>query len=159
MDTQSIARWWKDWLTMAGNPTMAVYSGSEDFSRGSGEMRQFQVQTRETAEYQDGCSMLSDDLVNNKMDLDEWLRLTYLVTKLASEAGEVAGVMGKFCRDDYGPEEFRRRLVKETGDVLWYIARIHDELDIDMGVEAQELIARLRRRKANGKIKGDGSDR
>jgi NTP pyrophosphatase (non-canonical NTP hydrolase) len=48
----------------------------------------------------------------------------YLMLGLESESGEVAGVIKKYIRGDFGLDVFRERMVSELGDVLWYLAMI-----------------------------------
>lgn len=57
--------------------------------------------------------------------------LTYCLLGLANEAGEVAGVVKKFRRGDYGEEELREKLRGELGDVLWYVAMVADRIEFD----------------------------
>ena len=84
--------------------------------------------------------------------------LEYLCLGLASEAGEVAGKLKKVIRDT--PEEFPKKdMISELGDVLWYLARIADELDVDLSNVAQGNINKLLARKNKGTIKGSGDNR
>ena len=84
--------------------------------------------------------------------------LEYLCLGLASEAGEVAGKLNKVIRDT--PEEFPKKdMISELGDVLWYLARIADERDVDLSNVAQGNINKLRDRKNKGTIKGSGDNR
>ena len=83
----------------------------------------------------------------------------YLATVLASEAGEVAGLVSKGIRgDNYGtvPEE---ELVKELGDVLWFVAQMATELKVDLEYVAETNIKKLTSRAKRGKIKGSGDNR
>ena len=83
----------------------------------------------------------------------------YLATGLASEAGEVAGLVSKGIRgDNYGtvPEE---ELVKELGDVLWFVAQMATELKVDLEYVAETNIKKLTSRAKRGKIKGSGDNR
>ena len=50
------------------------------------------------------------------------LEISYLGLGLASEAGEVAGVVKKELRD--APEDTHVKLFKELGDVMWYATRL-----------------------------------
>ena len=54
---------------------------------------------------------------------------------LANEAGEVAGKIKKLFRDKGGciSDADRESLKMELGDVLWYLAQICTELDLDLG--------------------------
>lgn len=109
-------------------------------------MREFQEKTRLMAVYHDSVIEGTD-------------RIEYCILGINDEAGEVAGALKKYMRGDYGEEEMVRRVRKEAGDVLWYVARLFDELKLDMDSEAWQLITHLLRRQEEGKLRGDGSDR
>lgn len=83
----------------------------------------------------------------------------YLVIGLANETGEVAGKYKKFLRGDYNYYEMREKVKDEAGDVLWYLARLLDELDIPFESCAKCNISKLLIRKKNGMIQGDGDER
>ena len=94
--------------------------------------------------------------------------LEYLSLGIASEAGEVAGKMKKWIRDDSKLWEIEREKAKqewtqamspEIGDVLWYCARLADELGLDLSQIAQENMDKLLDRKARGVIGGSGDNR
>lgn len=90
----------------------------------------------------------------------------YLTLGLSSEAGEVAGMYKKVVRDysDVNDlhdmsEEWKKGFISELGDVLWYIARIADELDVSLSEVAERNIAKLLDRKKRDKISGSGDNR
>lgn len=85
----------------------------------------------------------------------------YPALGLAGEAGEVAEQVKKAIRDDQGriTESRRAALKKELGDVLWYVAALCSELDLDMADVAQTNLDKLASRKERGVIQGDGDDR
>lgn len=85
--------------------------------------------------------------------------LDYLVLGLCSEAGEVAGVHKKYIRGDKTHYEYKKQLIKELGDVLWYWCRIVDELHLEPEQIMKENISKLERRQLEGSLKGDGDDR
>jgi NTP pyrophosphatase (non-canonical NTP hydrolase) len=87
--------------------------------------------------------------------------LEYLCLGLASEAGEIAGKMKKLIRDEkgYPNEEWDSALSAELGDVLWYIARLADEIGVPLSVLAEENIEKLLSRKQRGKLGGSGDNR
>lgn len=122
-------------------------------------MKDFQQQTRGTAAYEQGASDLANAFITEPSDLDHFLCLTYLASKMAGEAGEVAQALGKYVRGDFGEKELHDKLAKETRDVLWYVARMFDELHLDMGAEATKLLDHLQDRKRRGVIHGSGDDR
>jgi NTP pyrophosphatase (non-canonical NTP hydrolase) len=80
---------------------------------------------------------------------------------LVSEAGEVAGKVKKVLRDDKGqflPEK-RQEIAKEIGDVLWYIAALCTDLNVDMEAVAQGNLDKLNSRLARGVLGGSGDNR
>ena len=94
------------------------------------------------------------------------LGLTYVALKLNGEAGEVAEHLGKALRDDgLGSSvdgltaERRAAIIREGGDVLWYLAALCEELGIGLGEMAAHNIAKLRSRSARGTLQGEGDDR
>jgi NTP pyrophosphatase (non-canonical NTP hydrolase) len=87
--------------------------------------------------------------------------LAYPALGLNGEAGEVAEKIKKIIRDDNGilSESARQDLILELGDVLWYLAAISCELNIDLDVVAQKNLEKLRSRKARGTLTGSGDHR
>jgi len=86
--------------------------------------------------------------------------IEYLILGLASESGEVAGVLKKYIRDGFSKEELREKLIAECGDIFWYLARICDEvLEIDMEEVMKVNQAKLEDRKKRDVLKGSGDNR
>lgn len=92
--------------------------------------------------------------------------LVYPALGLVGEAGEAADKIKKFYRNTDGhmaagqmTDVQRKELAKEVGDVLWYIAALAYELDIDMEEMAAMNIAKLRDRQERGVIKSEGDNR
>ncbi len=109
----------------------------------------------------------------------------YCALKLAGEAGEVAEKVGKAIRDDgflfsedlttprdaafnaadpwahskWFTAERRLELIKELGDVLWYVAAMSEELGVTLGDVAATNIVKLQDRAARGVLGGSGDDR
>lgn len=86
------------------------------------------------------------------------------VTKLLGlpgEAGEVAEKFKKVIRDKNGEisEEDRAEIVKELGDVTWYIATISRYLGVPFSEVAKGNIEKLSSRLERGKIHGKGDNR
>lgn len=81
--------------------------------------------------------------------------------KLAGEAGEVSQKIGKSLRDniDWDSSEFKTNIAKELGDVLWYIAALCRDLELDMNLVAAMNIAKLQDRKNRNVITGNGDNR
>lgn len=67
---------------------------------------------------------------------------------LAGEAGEVAELVKKGIFHQHGLD--KRKMYKELGDVLWYVAALCTKLDFDMGDIMQANIDKLRERYPDG---------
>jgi NTP pyrophosphatase (non-canonical NTP hydrolase) len=87
--------------------------------------------------------------------------LIYPVLKLNGEAGEVAEKVGKVMRDDDGrlPQSKRDELVRELGDVLWYINACALELNSTLDEVAKTNLDKLFDRKDRGVLSGSGDNR
>lgn len=91
--------------------------------------------------------------------------LNYLTLGLTSESGEVAGKVKKQIRGDYGSaidrytDRFKIDTLLEVGDALWYLTMICDYFGVSLESVMEANIKKLRGRKQNGTIKGDGDDR
>jgi len=107
------------------------------------ELGEYQRLSRRTAEY----------------PREAWL--AYPALGLAGEAGEVAEHAKKSIRDDGGAvlPERRVAMAKELGDVLWYVAQLATELDLDLDDIAQANLDKLLSRQRRGVLAGSGDDR
>lgn len=90
--------------------------------------------------------------------------LEYTVLGLVSEAGEIAGKVKKVIRDGDGlsgavTADQQEELAAELGDVLWYLARVADEVDLNLGYVAGMNRAKLESRKNRGVLGGSGDNR
>jgi NTP pyrophosphatase (non-canonical NTP hydrolase) len=56
-------------------------------------------------------------------------------------------------------EERREALKGELGDVLWYLAVLARDLDLDLNDIAESNVAKLKARQEKGTLKGDGDTR
>jgi NTP pyrophosphatase (non-canonical NTP hydrolase) len=81
------------------------------------------------------------------------------VLGLAGESGEFADKIKKLIRDKNGQVEKREELIKELGDVLWYIAMLSRYLGVDLSKVAEKNIAKLADRHKRGVITGAGDNR
>ena len=104
------------------------------------ELNEYQARARETAIYG---------------------RREYPYLGLCGEAGEVAEVYKKVLRDDNGiiGQNGRAKLVKELGDVLWYVANISEDLGFSLNHIAEENVRKLDSRAKREVLKGDGDER
>ena len=93
------------------------------------------------------------------------LGLAYCALKLNGEAGELAEHVGKAMRDDDLMRaemltlERKALIVKEVGDVLWYLSAICNELGIIFSEAAETNLEKLQSRGERGKLQGSGDDR
>lgn len=91
--------------------------------------------------------------------------MVYPALGLAGEAGEAADKIKKFWRNrgvTDGAEltaEEKKALIKELGDVLWYIAALGKELGVTLEEIAVANIEKLTDRHARGVIKSEGDER
>jgi NTP pyrophosphatase (non-canonical NTP hydrolase) len=83
------------------------------------------------------------------------------VLGLAGEAGEVAEKIKKIQRNDAGKldEDSRQAILKELGDVMWYISAIAYYLNEPFGAIAEANLDKLFDRKGRGVIKSKGDNR
>jgi NTP pyrophosphatase (non-canonical NTP hydrolase) len=87
--------------------------------------------------------------------------LLYPTLGLCGEAGEVAEKVKKMVRDDDGvlSDERRAALSKELGDVLWYVAQLATEAELDLDAIAQDNLDKLLSRQRRSVLQGSGDDR
>ena len=83
------------------------------------------------------------------------------VLGLTGEAGETADKIKKILRDKEGEikEEDRKEIVKELGDVLWYVAAIATYLGVSLEEVAEGNINKLESRLKRNLIHGEGDNR
>jgi NTP pyrophosphatase (non-canonical NTP hydrolase) len=108
------------------------------------DLRTYQQRSRETARYpQAGANPI------------------YPTLGLCGEAGEVADKVKKVLRDRQG--DFDDAVIDdlrlELGDVLWYVAQLATELELDLAEIAEANLAKLASRAARNVIAGSGDRR
>ena len=88
-------------------------------------------------------------------------RIFYPALKLTGEAGEVSEKVGKVLRDNNGEftEDIKLELIKELGDVLWYIAAMAEDLGYDLLTVAETNLDKLFSRYERGTLQGEGDNR
>lgn len=108
------------------------------------DLETYQRRSRETARYPDAGS-----------------NPIYPTLGLCGEAGEVADKVKKVLRDRGGAfsDEIRADLMLELGDVLWYVAQLATELELDLGEVARANLEKLSSRAARNVIGGSGDRR
>lgn len=85
--------------------------------------------------------------------------MEYAALGLANEAGEVAGVVKKFIRDEPEYQQSREQMKKELGDTLWYLSECARTWGLQLSEIAEYNIAKLLDRQDRGVLKGSGDDR
>ena len=83
------------------------------------------------------------------------------VLGIAGEAGEACDKIKKVIRDNGGvvTEEKRKEIVKEFGDVLWYLAMVSRYLGVDFNEVAEMNLEKLEDRYQRNQIHGAGDNR
>jgi NTP pyrophosphatase (non-canonical NTP hydrolase) len=92
---------------------------------------------------------------------DSFKDLAHWVFGITGEAGEIAEKIKKIIRDKDGilSAEDKQELIKEMGDVLWYLAVLAKHLDCDFDEVGKRNISKLRDRQKRNKIHGSGDNR
>lgn len=108
-----------------------------------------------------GCKVdydkfVKDTWVGNKLGADDLRDLFICTTGLAGEAGEVSEKLKKFVRDDTLDVD---NLVKELGDVLYYLVTIGHRFGFSLediqNANVDKLVGRMQR----GTMRGSGDNR
>lgn len=88
-------------------------------------------------------------------------KLLAQILGLVGESGEVAEKVKKLIRDKQGKitEADRQELLKELGDILWYINAVAYLLGSNVEAVAKGNLDKVLSRKARGAIKGSGDNR
>jgi len=85
----------------------------------------------------------------------------YPALGLGGESGEVLEKIKKIIRDDGGKisEEKKQELKKEMGDVLWYLAALTTEFNLNFDEIAEANLLKLKSRKERNQLNGSGNNR
>lgn len=88
-------------------------------------------------------------------------KFVYPALGLAGESGEVVEKIKKIVRNEGGKvtDEARNEILKELGDVLWYIAQLATELDLSLEDIADQNIKKLVDRQQRGVLHSQGDNR
>lgn len=92
---------------------------------------------------------------------DNFKTLMALVLGLSGETGEVTEKFKKFVRDQDGLMTFEQthEVMKELGDVLWYVTLLAEFFDYSLESVAKLNINKLESRKKRNKLSGSGDNR
>ena len=78
---------------------------------------------------------------------------------ITGERGEIAELVKKWYRDGGDPDEFRTKLSKEIGDLLYYISQLANFHDLRLSDIVTENVLKLSDRQERGVIHGSGDER
>lgn len=119
------------------------------------EFDEYQAQAKTTDL---GIANMGEVMTQRSLNVPEFLDK---VLGLAGESGEFADKVKKIMRDKRGDfsEEDRIAILKELGDVLWYVAEVSLYLDMPMSELAKMNLEKLASRKKRGALVGAGDDR
>lgn len=104
---------------------------------------------------------LSTDIFNGKASDITDIAFMAQILGLVGEAGEVAEKLKKIYRDEHGklgPGD-AAEIVKELGDILWYISTLSHYLGYSLEQVAEANMVKLASRQQRGAIKGAGDNR
>jgi len=85
----------------------------------------------------------------------------YCLLGLASEVGELLGIVKKVYRDRNGEAspEIREKIKLELGDILWYLTQVATSTGFSLQEIADANTSKLVDRRSRGAIGGDGDYR
>lgn len=95
--------------------------------------------------------------VNSMKVYPEQHKIVYPTLGMMGEAGEASEKVKKWLRGDR--ELDKAELVKELGDVLWYITALADDLESSLEGVLLANVSKLTSRKERGVVKGSGDNR
>lgn len=115
------------------------------------KINEYQKKAHETADYPSGTIGVDKHAVD----------YIYPAFGLSEEAGEVAGKFAKAVRDNQGviDEERKLEIIKELGDVCWFVAELCTVLHVNLSDVMQKNLDKLASRKARGVLHGSGDNR
>lgn len=119
----------------------------------------YQMAARSTDVFSQAISAKMVSIGDTNNTALQFLRMSYLVTGIAGETGEVLQAWKKYLRGDFDWQELETRMVNELGGTLWYMAMICNEMDLSLPQVAHRNLDKLEQRQDKGTLKGDGDER
>ena len=98
-----------------------------------------------------------EDFVKSMKVFPEKHAIVYPTLGMVGEAGEVSEKVKKWLRGDKDLD--KKELIKEIGDVLWYITALSIDLDYSLQDVIDSNVEKLSDRKERGVVKGSGDNR
>lgn len=107
------------------------------------------------------------DIINHQIFVDNAkfypsdMKIVYPCLGLAGETGEVCDKIKKIYRDNNGEftSENKKEIIKELGDVLWYLCAIASDLDFTLLDVMAINKNKINNRTKNGTLSGSGDNR
>lgn len=123
------------------------------------DAKEYQTRTTLTAVY----PMQVDKLAYNMQpaSIAALFRIGYITLGLSGEAAEISNKVKKVIRDNGGvfDDGIISIIASELGDVMWYVAQMCNELEIDLNGIMEQNLRKLQDRQSRGTLGGSGDDR
>lgn len=124
---------------------------------------EYQKATEETEIYSRASSAFLSQVQGARVPHEKLRDTTsamYCAGKLGSEAGEASEIVFKgFLGDQMFSYKSNEKMVKELGDVMWYVSRLADLYGISLEEIMTRNLEKLADRRARGVLHGHGDDR
>lgn len=101
------------------------------------------------------------DIIKQTAVYPKEIGLLYCTLGLCGESGEVAEKVKKAYRDSHGniSTELRTSLIKELGDIVWYVTAAANEIGAPLSEVLQVNYDKLIARRATNTLHGNGDNR
>lgn len=83
----------------------------------------------------------------------------YALLNLGGEIGELLSCVAKFIRDGGDIEKYNDSIKKELGDIMWMVAAVAKDHNLDLSDICQLNLDKLESRKIRDVIQGSGDNR
>ncbi len=89
------------------------------------------------------------------------LQLSYVISGINGEAGEIADIFKKVMRDDRGmfSQRSAELMRKEVGDTIWYLSELCSVMGWTLAEVMHDNIEKLEDRKERNTLQGSGDER
>lgn len=126
------------------------------------KFREYQKKADLFAAYPTSCYIKHLPSANDYVR-EECIPYLYPALALSEETGEVLGKIAKYVRKkDFSYDTYsalKEQVKLELGDVLWQMAALATEFELDLDDIAEANLTKLEDRKARDVIVGNGDDR
>lgn len=118
------------------------------------KIEDYQKEAKSTAIYEESLREIVSDYDHLTL-----LNVSYVLLGLSGEVGEIQNKFKKVLRGDKELGEFIGEAIGEIGDVMWYVAMLCNELNLDLSSVIEINNRKLSSRKDRGVLMGDGDYR